>query len=846
MLNYYIKNIKTYLHEKMLKKERFNKKFLRTYFLIFNLILATIAIAYLIGAVDAADNCPGGVCPVNKGSSGSGNLDPSTGWGGGNGFNVGNNAGAGWGNQPSATPNPTNLDTSGWGGGSGFGVGGNPNTGGWGGGEPFNAPSGQTSTPSGGSNPVGGSAEGGFNSGAQPFGWGQPGGGTGNPVGPASGNPVSPGGRMPGAGGEGLPGGGTGNPVGPASGNPGGVPGATPPVYPGAPATGSPGVGGAINSYFDNLPAYLGQVAMAAGIGGMIGQFAGGKNGAMWGSIAGAAGMFAYQIAKLAGAPGLTAGLIGLAVFALIFILTYKKESKQIVEFQCLPWQAPIGGQDCERCNDFGGECGEYTCKSLGQACDIVNKGQKNQNCIWKNPHDTNSPTIEMVKVSRGHKFIPDKTIRPPATGVEILLEGGKCIKAFTPLEYTFQTNESAQCKVDYNLTTDSKTAFDAMGYYVGGDTSYVYNHSEKMSLPSPAAITDALKNVSGIQIKNDGTYTLYIRCSDANGNYNVNPFSVRFCVDPGPDTTPALIMNVSIPSGMPIQFNRTNLSVEFYINEPADCRWSKQDGLDYKYMEGNMTCDNGLWDMRDDGNYVCRARLTGIEDRKENLFYIRCLDKPDYDENERNPNRQSFLYRIIGTQPLNILKIEPNATIAGATDVMNLTLYVRTDNGYSNGNAICFFSTTGKESDYVAFSQSGGNEHFQRQDLVPRNYKYYIKCVDLGGNAAYNDTSFRIENDKISPGVIRIYKESGQIKIITNEESECSYSNINCNFEIDNGVKMSTADYINHNSDWKTNYNFFIRCKDRYNNQPNPNVCTVIIRPVDIIPQIQNLTIEL
>ena len=31
------------------------------------------------------------------------------------------------------------------------------------------------------------------------------------------------------------------------------------------------------------------------------------------------------------------------------------------------------------------------------------------------------------------------------------------------------------------------------------------------------------------------------------------------------------------------------------------------------------------------------------------------------------------------------------------------------------------------------------------------------------------------------------------------------------------------------------SNKNYFIRCKDVNNNQPDPNVCSIIIRPVDL-----------
>ena len=795
------------------KKEKYKRKLLKTYFLIINLIIATIAISFLIGYVDAA-------CPPGSACSMSNSPNPT----GGSSSDL---SLSGWGTGQSLINTANNVNPS-----------------------AINAPAGQSSTAGptgGGSAPF--DSEGGFASGGQPFGW-QPG-NTGA-------NPGSAGGRVPAGGGQGLPAGasgGYGDIPGPST---GGVPGATPPTYPGSPGPGgpgggqggygdipggygvpgSPGTGGAISNYFTNWPTNLGQIAMAAGVGMLIGQFAGGKNGQMWGAIAGAAGMLAYQFAMQMELGGLNSGLIGIAVTAIIFILTYKKESTKIVEFQCLPWQSPIGGSDCEKCNDFG-ECGEYTCKSLGQACDLVNKGSKNQTCVWKNPYDVNSPTIEMISVTKGHHFVPFKTIRPPATGVEILIDGGKCIKAFTPLSFKFKTNEPAQCKIDYNLTTDPKTAFDSMGYYVGGDGTYMYNHTEKLSLPGNASI-----NQADPTLKNDGTYTLYIRCQDANGNYNQDAFPVRFCVDPGPDTTPPVIVNTSIQSRSPIQFNRTNIPIEVYVNEPANCKWSKEDRA-YENMEGNMSCDTNLWEMNYQETYTCRAKLTGIEDRKENIFYFRCLDKPDFPENERNPNKQSYKYIIIGTQPLNLLEIEPNETIRGATDLINITLYVRTDNGYKNGEAICLYSTTGKESDYIEFSQTGGNEHYQRQDLVPGKYKYYVKCVDLGGNAVYNQTSFVIENDKISPGVIRVYKESEQLKIITNEEAECSLSFKDCNFEIDIGIKMSSADYVNHFADWKTSKNSFIRCKDRYNNQPNPNVCTIIIRPTSF-GQAMNMTIEL
>jgi hypothetical protein len=250
--------------------------------------------------------------------------------------------------------------------------------------------------------------------------------------------------------------------------------------------------------------------------------------------------------------------------------------------------------------------------------------------------------------------------------------------------------------------------------------------------------------------------------------------------------------------------------------------------------MENKMECMTNLWDMNWNGVYTCKANLTGMESRKENKYYFRCKDKPWADEGDRNVNVESYLYKVIGTQPLSIMSISPKGTIAGATDTIPVFLEISTDNGYKNGESLCYYHqfSPEKDEDYILFLETGTEQHKQRQDLVSGDYTYYFKCVDLGGNTAYNTTSFKVLSDKTGPSVIRVYKESGELKIITDEEAECTYSNADCNFEIESGIKMNSADKLAHNSEWKINQNYYIRCRDNYNNQPNPNICSIIVRP--------------
>jgi len=570
------------------------------------------------------------------------------------------------------------------------------------------------------------------------------------------------------------------------------------------------------------------EIAVWTGLGATVGGLVGGSKGAAWGGIGGLSGSIAKGLASFVygtegvfGLEWLSPSLFGLIVTAAVIAILYRDESIKKVEFNCLPYQPPIGGDDCEKCNEAE-ECTEYTCKSLGQACDLVDAGTENQKCVWKNPRDVNSPIMSIKSVAENHRFKPDPNARPAGNGVIISRTDQECIRAFTPLEFTLTTDEPAQCKVDYNLSR----GFDEMSYFVGGESYFNYNHTEKLSLPGPAAI-----NKIAPELQNDGTYTLFVRCRDANGNFNQDPFSVRFCVEKGPDTTPPRVENVNVPSGSPIQFNTSSLDIEVYVNEPSECKWSRED-RSYDSMENTMDCDTNLWEMNNFNVYTCRTTLTGIENREENEYYFKCKDQPGSAESDRNTNVQSFLYTLIGTQPLTILEITPfNETIAGSTDAVPVTIEIKTDNGYEDGQATCYYSLTDNEEDYIEFLETRTNQHKQRQDLTTGNYIYFIKCVDLGGNTAYDFTSFGVESDKSGPVVVRVYKESGDLKIITSEKSECSYSFVDCNFDIEDGIRMTSLNYVGHNAEWKINKEYYVRCKDQYENQPNPNTCSIVVK---------------
>lgn len=530
--------------------------------------------------------------------------------------------------------------------------------------------------------------------------------------------------------------------------------------------------------------------------------------------------------------------LIGAGVATAIILATYTREKKEIVRFECLPWEAPLGGENCEKCNENKlMPCSEYRCKSLGQACELENKGTDEEICIWKNREDTQAPKIfpwnEALKPAEQRlSYIPDNTISPPNTGFKIIRGGASqgCLQAWTALEFGITTDEPAQCRIDYDLTEK----YSEMNYLFGDSTLFRGEHVQRLKVPSPFSENNT-GNVP--EIHNDGTYTLYVRCLDANGNgENSAAVAFRFCVAKGPDTTQPQIIGTSIISGSPVSFSAETIPIEVYVNEPAECKWSRQDKA-YDLMENQLSCVTESYQVNADLNYVCSGSLTGIENRKDNNFFFRCIDKPGKPANERNLMTTSFPLLLRGTEELVITKVGPNATFEGGTGVVNVNLTVTTAHGENEGAATCYLSDTNEPSSFtIAMQGAGSNEHYQPLDLVEGNYIYYFKCVDRGGNSASSNTTFNVKIDRTPPLVTRVFKDGDNLKLITNEQSKCAYSLTSCNYNLEQADTLfAYEDPVKrtvHVTAWNPDDNYYIKCADLKGNQPSPpNTCQIIVQ---------------
>jgi len=519
--------------------------------------------------------------------------------------------------------------------------------------------------------------------------------------------------------------------------------------------------------------------------------------------------------------------LTGLGVSVVMFLVLYKTESTEIVTFTCQPWQAPVGGNSCEACNDENLPCTEYRCKSLGQNCGIVNEGTDNIQCVNLRPNDVSPPVIspDSSVLTYGYEYADVKSSASGA-GFRIVKTNSSegCVGAFEALEFGVKTDEPAQCRIDYEQTE----SFDDMRFYIGGSNLYSYNHSEIVALPG----AEDFENAS-IILENGNTMNLFIRCKDGNGNENEAEYNVRFCVDDAPDVTAPQIQATSITSGQCVAEDMTTADVEFYVNEPAECKWSFVD-QDFDSMDYSMSCSSQLYNINALQLYTCKADLTGIV-RDGTTFYVRCKDNVGKAEGDRNENKQSFEFSLKGSTALKLKNLQPNETIFGATNPAPVELYVETLFGCENGKAICYYSTTGNENDYIAFYDTNNEDgiNTQRLDLTEGRKKYYVKCVDSGGNVVEQSVSFNVEIDENAPVVARVYEEDGMLKVVTVRESECSYitdNNIGCDFSFQEGAVMPYANSTNHVAEWIEDKTYYIKCRDAFRDAGAD--CSIVVRP--------------
>ena len=527
---------------------------------------------------------------------------------------------------------------------------------------------------------------------------------------------------------------------------------------------------------------------------------------------------------------GIISAGVGLATAWLVYNAMWSNEkvTTETVTFNCLPWEAPHGGADCQLCNDATLPCSEYRCKSLGQSCEVVNKGTKTEMCVNVNPRDASPPVIKPneADLSSGFAYF-DIVEMPPGAGFKIKSTGTStgCLPAYTPVQFGITTNEPSQCKIDI----EPKGNYSKMATYLNGDNLYKYNHTEFLNLPSSADI----KN-SSITLKNGKELTFYIRCIDAAGNSNEADYGLTMCVDPSPDNTAPVIQGTSIENKGCVPADAENATVEFYVNEPSECRWDYYD-KSYDQMKNYMSCSTSAVEINAIQSYTCATKLNGIA-RDGTNFFVRCKDQPEgiVNESKRNAMQESYVFNLRGSNQLKLKVLHPNETVYGAIRPTPVELYAETLFGCEDNKAVCYYSTSSTANSFVQFFDTDKTDgvHTQRLDLNDGTYTYFVRCVDAGGNVVNASTTFKVSIDVNAPVVARAYEEDGYLKLVTPLNSECVYNSNSCDYLFSEGIQMPYANSTTHVTEWIADKKYFIKCRDEYRSEPVD--CSLIVRPTE------------
>lgn len=445
------------------------------------------------------------------------------------------------------------------------------------------------------------------------------------------------------------------------------------------------------------------------------------------------------------------------------FILGGAKVRTKTLAISCEPWAPPVGGQNCEKCDDdLSKPCTAYRCHSLGAACTYL---VEDRNCAASDPNDAASPQI-----TPWDEILTDGyTLSPTADGYSIQ----PALSPFTSLTFGITTDELAQCKIDTQryVSTQQSSAYDQMSSYFGSSL-YLINHNITVSV-SPGQ---------------DITY--YALCQDVNGASNERPYFIRFSVNQQPDLTPPRIVSTSLADGVYLPVGTTETSLTLYLNEPSECRWNVQDQSYQDMPEAQaFLCEDEIsQDPLHTRDYVCGGELTGLQDNTDNHFYLRCKDL------QNNEQQQSTSFHLQGTAPLQITSASPQGNLL----VDSPTLQVTTSGGAEQGIASCTYQTG--DLFPLPFFITNNEQHSQQlTHLSFGDYSYLISCHDAAGNGAEQTLDFSVTTDHTGPVITQVYSREGTLYVLTNEASTCAYSTTTGDFSRETGTLLQGENSLQH-----------------------------------------------
>jgi len=512
--------------------------------------------------------------------------------------------------------------------------------------------------------------------------------------------------------------------------------------------------------------------------------------------------------------------IVGVIAAAVMQFFTYKTENQYyVMSYTCAPWEPPLDG-NCDACNKNSLlPCSDYRCRSLGADCQYFNSLGEPGTCAKIT--DTTSATITPWPeiLTAPYQYSDVQEMRASVNDVE----------AYTGIQLGVITDKSAKCKID----TKHTSTYDEMSYDMISSASanglVGYNHMIALSPFVTSASSTAGDGTQGTAATSEnsaatlpmttGENRYFIRCKNFAGHENSAEFIFKVTVKEGPDATAPIITKFVPETNSYVGYGFNTTTVQFYVNEPAECKYSQGYNLAYNDMIGTTTCVN----MAVLGEWPCYAILN-LSAGENNNYYFKCKDTAG------NKNENAKEYSLNSCQNgLNITEKSPSGEIKIGTETGEVELYLKTSGCIEGGKATCKFNLGGESN----FANTDSTEHLQVFTTLPAGeYNIPVKCTDIAGNTAAEVVRFNLTIIDTAPIVIFASKSGGILKIITNEPAECRYAKNNtdsCAFNFEEGTKMTDISTI-HTTQYENEKTYYIKCKNAFDITNSD--CGIIVMP--------------
>jgi len=576
------------------------------------------------------------------------------------------------------------------------------------------------------------------------------------------------------------------------------------------------------------------------------------------------------------------------------FALGIGKVKKIEVESKCMPWQAKVGGSECSKCGSDGKTCTAYACSSLGQTCELINEMTDNPECVEINRDDVIPPLISPLafNISIGYNYTnasdfgfrikSQSDCLEPGTQIIFginLSEPGRC-KVDVKHTNSFDEMSGGDFGVSSLFRREhvrlmNVPTLEEMGYspYNQGDRAeynmylrcqdkkgntntaeYTINFcvQKNIDLTAPIVLSKwpAVDNAAYLQQSqnvsvftnepadcrwdsNDKSYeqmSNQMLCDNDVDDETINGWSCRA-------EFPTLGMSNSYFVRCRDQPWLSDRSVNVWYLRESIYSLDKKEEIDslLKQKKVFVNADGTKLSFQEDIDENAASELAQtygyLINRSEILNETFITDIRRNNENllqERNTMQNSYNFTLSKTiNPLNIDRIEPdgqNLTFGTAPATVKMKVYV--SGGY-DGKAVCYYKF-GEQ--YIRFFDT--MSMISQQDfrsIYSGMTKLTVKCEDIIGNTAEKDVSFNVQIDADYPRAARIYSQGSTSYLITNENAQCVYSLAGCNYEFTNGTAM-TGNGQEHTFSMDRGKEYFIKCKDEFNNNPG-SLCSAIAR---------------